>query len=226
MDAPRRLACPSCGSDLPSGARPGAMVKCERCGTTYKVPGDSPGGINITTSGGSVTSQGDVVAGNKSVNTSGISGAELIELFKQFQGIYRKIDARPDDPIVDREALKAAVRGIQQEVAQGERADPDKVEKWLTFLAGMADDVFQVTVATLANPAVGVAKAIQLITQKAIESKRQAQTFAAKPASNLPPGGAPPIIEQTAAKNSGPTQPTASSSRGILDTFMRWLGLR
>ncbi len=226
MDAPRRLACPSCGSALPAGARPGAMVKCERCGTTYKVPGDSPGSINITASGGSVAIEGDVVAGNKIVTTSGISGAELIELFKQFQSIYRQIDARPEDPKVDREALKAAVRGIQQEVAQGERADPDKVEKWLTFLAEMADDVFQVTVATLANPAVGVATAVQLITQKAIESKRQAQTFAAKPASDLPPGGAPPIIEQTAAKNSGPTQPAASSSRGLLDTFMRWLGLR
>lgn len=96
------------------------------------------------------------------------------------------------------------------------------------FLAGMADDVFQMTVATLANPAVGVAKAIQLITQKAIESKRQAQTFAAIPASDLPPGGVPPIIEQTAAKSRGLTQPAAAaaSSRGILDTFMRWLGLR
>src|SRR5574337_629049 len=152
MDAPRRLACPSCGSTPPAGARPGAMVKCERCGTTYKVPADSPaGGINITTHGGSVTIQGDVISGNKTA--TGISGAELIELFKQFQSIYRQIDARPEDPKVDREALKAAIRGIQQEVAQGERANPDKVEKWLTFLAGMADDVFQVTVATLANPA-------------------------------------------------------------------------
>jgi hypothetical protein len=204
-------------------------VKCEHCGTAFRVPDDSAsGGINITTSGGSVTIQGDLVAGNKIVTTSGISGAELIELFKQFQSIYRQIDARPEDSKVDREALKAAVRGIQQEVAQGERADPDKVERWLTFLAGMADDVFQVTVATLANPAVGVAKAIQLITQKAIESKRQAQTFAAKPASDLPPGGAPPIIEKTAAKSRGLIQPAAaaSSSRGILDTFMRWLGLR
>jgi hypothetical protein len=202
-------------------------VKCEHCGTAFRVPDDSQsGGINISTSGGSATIQGDVVAGNKIVTTSRISGAELIELFRQFQSIHRQIDARPDDPRVNRDELKAAVRGIQQEVAQGERADPDKVEKWLMFLAGMADDVFRVTVATLANPAVGVAKAIQLITQKAIESKRQAQTFAAKPASDLPPGGAPPIIEQTAAKSRGLTQPASSSSRGILDTFMRWLGLR
>ena len=220
MDAPRKLACPSCGSAPPAGARPGTIVKCEHCGTAFRVPDDS-------TSRGPVTIHEDLAAGNKIVTTSGISGAELIELFKQFQSIYRQIDARLEDPKVDREELKAAVRGIQQEVAQGERADPDKVEKWLMFLAGMADDVFQVTVATLANPAVGVAKAIQLITQKAIESKRQAQTFAAKPASDLPPRGAPPIIEQTAAKSRGLTQTaTSSSSRGILDAFMRWLGLR
>jgi len=229
MDAPRKLACPSCGSAPPAGARPGTIVKCEHCGTAFRVPDDSAsGGINITTSGGSVTIQGDLVAGNKIVTTSGISGAELIELFKQFQSIYRQIDARPEDSKVDREALKAAVRGIQQEVAQGERADPDKVERWLTFLAGMADDVFQVTVATLANPAVGVAKAIQLITQKAIESKRQAQTFAAKPASEISKNAQAPIVVPNAPGSETPTQTMAAAppSWRIFDTIIRWLGLR
>ncbi len=227
MDAPRKLACPSCGSDLPAGARPGAMVKCERCGTTYKVPGDPPGsGINITASGGSVTIQGDVVAGSKMVTTSGISGAELIELFKQFQSIYRQIDARPEDPRVDHEALKAAVRGIQQEVAEGERADLDKVEKWLTFLAAMADDVFQVTVATLANPAVGVARAIQLIAQKATEGKRPAQTFVTKPAPETSPNVQAPIVAPNAPGSRTPPVAAAPPARGILDTFMHWLGLR
>lgn len=227
MDAPRRLACPSCGSDLPAGARPGAMVKCEHCGSDFRVLSDSAsGGIHITTSGGSVTIQGDVVGGSKMVTTSGVSGAELIELFKQFQSIYRQIDARPEDSKVDREALKAAVRGIQQEVAQGERADPDKVEKWLTFLAGMADDVFQVTVATLANPAVGVAKAIQLITQKATEGQRPAQTFAAKPVSEISPKAQAPIVVPNVPGSGTPTAAAAPPSRRIFDTIMHWLGMR
>ena len=47
------------------------MVKCEHCGTAFRVPDDSvSGGIHITTSGGSVTIQGDVVAGNKIVTTN------------------------------------------------------------------------------------------------------------------------------------------------------------
>jgi hypothetical protein len=35
----------------------------------------------------------------------------------------------------------------------------------------MADDIFQVVVATLANPALGVAKTIQLIAQRAKEEQ-------------------------------------------------------
>ncbi len=49
----------------------------------------------------------------------------------------------------------------------GEAANPPKVERLLLTLGGMADDIFQVTAACLANPALGVATTIRLIAQKA-----------------------------------------------------------
>ncbi len=38
-------------------------------------------------------------------------------------------------------------------------------------IGAMSDDIFQVTVATLANPVLGVVKTLQLIAQKAKEEK-------------------------------------------------------
>lgn len=234
--APRKLACPSCGAAIPSEASAGSVVKCENCGTTYTVPGERSGGINISTSGGTVTIGGDVVGGDKvggdkivtTTNiTTGISGAELIELLKQFAEINRRIDARSADPKIDRDELKDTVRRIEEEVKKGERADPGKVERWLTFLASIADDIFQVTAATLVNPAAGVARAIQLIAQKAMESRSRVQTAAPGPSSESRQREQGPLVKQPTMEPRGQTQtaapPNENVLRRIFDTIMSWL---
>lgn len=67
MDAPRKLACPSCGAAFPAGARPGTAAKCEHCGTTSLIPDSfESGGINLVARGG-IFIGGDLVAGNKIV---------------------------------------------------------------------------------------------------------------------------------------------------------------
>lgn len=129
------------------------------------------GGVNI--SGGSVTVGGDIVGRDKITTTNyGVSARELAELVKQFAQIKQKIDARAEDPDVDKAEVRDIVERIEQEVKKGEAAHPAKVERWLRFLAEMADDIFQVTVVALTNPVAGVAKAIQLIAQKAKEERR------------------------------------------------------
>ena len=129
------------------------------------------GGVNI---GGKskVTVHGDVVGRDKVVTTSyGLDARALAELTKQFAAINQKIDVRAEHPDVDKSELKDTVKKIEEEVKKGEEANPTKVERWLKFLANMADDIFAVTTATLANPAAGVGKAIQLIAKKAGEEK-------------------------------------------------------
>ena len=69
--------------------------------------------------------------------------------------------------------MQFAVKGIEEEVRKGEAANPDKVESLLLTLGGMADDIFEVTANTLANPALGIATAIRLIAQKAKEEKKK-----------------------------------------------------
>jgi len=123
---------------------------------------EQSGGVNIQA--GAVNVGGDIVGRDKI--TDGGSAA----LAQRFAQILKQIESRPADPDVDQDELKSTVQRIEQEVKKGQRANPNKVERWLKFLAAMADDIFQVTAATLANPAAGVAKAVQLIAKKAQES--------------------------------------------------------
>ena len=115
-----------------------------------------------------VTVGGDVVGGDK-ITSSDIDAGDLAELSKQFARIQNQIDERTDDPQVDKTEIKNLVENIEKEVKKGDEANRSKVERWLRFLGEMADDIFQVTTATLANPIAGVARTIQLIAQKAKE---------------------------------------------------------
>ena len=133
-----------------------------------KEPGGQSGGVSI--SGGRVTVGGDVVGRDKiTTTTHGIGAEGLAELSRQFAQIKKQIEERPADPQVEKDELRETVERIEREVRKGEAADPGKVERWLRFLAEMADDVFRVTVAALSHPAAGVAKAVQLIAQRARE---------------------------------------------------------
>ena len=116
-------------------------------------------GINIK--GRTINIGGDVVGGNKIVNNYGATD--------EFKKIRKLIEKRRNDPAVDKKEIKNTVDNIENEVKKGDKANPVKVERWLKFLASMADDIFQVTTATLANPVAGVAKAVQLVAKKAKE---------------------------------------------------------
>jgi hypothetical protein len=110
---------------------------------------------------------GDIVGGDK-ITTSVTQTERLAEAFRAIQA---QIQARPDDPKVGKDELEDTVKRIEAETRKGEQANTDRLERWLLTLGGMADDIFQVVVATLANPALGIARAIQLIAQKAKEER-------------------------------------------------------
>ena len=68
---------------------------------------------------------------------------------------------------MDKTELTETVQKIEQEAVKGEAANPTKVERWLKFLAGMAPDIWDVTVASLANPVAGIATALRKVVDKA-----------------------------------------------------------
>jgi hypothetical protein len=124
---------------------------------------DTGGGAYV---GGQVTVSGGDFVGRDQVKTvtHGLSGDDLARLFAQ---VYQTIEARPEDPDVDKEDLTELVQKVQREAAKGEEANPTKVERWLKFLGEMAPDILEVTAACLTHPAAGVATAIREIAARA-----------------------------------------------------------
>ncbi len=134
------------------------------------VGGDLVGGSKTVTQ----TAGGDIVGGDK-ITTTTMQTQSLDQAFRQIQ---QKIEARPPDANVDKDEIQETVKRIETETRKGEAANPDRLERLLLTLGGMADDIFQVVAATLANPALGIAKTIQLIAQKA-KAERAKQDAAA-----------------------------------------------
>jgi hypothetical protein len=138
----------------------------------------SGGGVNFGKVRGNITIGGDVVGRDKITTTvtnvtssSGVDPMQLVKLLQEFADIKRKIGSLAEVEDEDKEDLKTNVQRIEDEVKKGEAADSSKVEKALKKVAAISDDIFAVVVATLSNPAAGIAKAIQLIAQKAKEGK-------------------------------------------------------
>ena len=124
------------------------------------------GGINI--SGENVSIKGDVIGRDKVVTNYDNSSKNWVLLEKEFSTVKERISREVDDEVY-KEEIQDKVTKIEEEVKKGEDADSNKVEKWLKFIAGMSDDIYQVVVSTLANPVLGISKTIQLIAQKAKE---------------------------------------------------------
>jgi hypothetical protein len=87
--------------------------------------------------------------------------AQIRDLFKQ---VYQDID-ESDSPVKD--ASKNVVEQIEEEVTKlDSKPDEGKLESLLRGLKAMAPDIFDVAVATFANPAAGVAMVINKIGKK------------------------------------------------------------
>ena len=134
------------------------------------------GGVNIS-GAGNVSIGGDVVGRDKITTTTAGAGPQA-ELAQQFQQIQAQIETLPGKDAVDKEELKDTVKKIEAEAKKGDQAKVERVERWLMNVGAMSDDIFQVTVATLTNPVLGLAKAVQLIAQKAKDEKAKLEAKA------------------------------------------------
>jgi hypothetical protein len=129
-----------------------------------EVHGDKVGGDKITVGDISGSSGVAIGRGARATVTHGLGGDELASLFA---AVYRQVEARREDPDVDKEELAGVVQQVEAEAAKGEAANPAKVERWLGNLAAMAPDILDVTVACLTNPAAGVAAVIRKVAERA-----------------------------------------------------------
>ena len=126
------------------------------------IGGDYVGGNKTVTQ----SAGGDIVGRDKITTSSGdpLAAATLAEAFARLDAL---VAARPPDPAVEKAEITETLGRLAAETEKGDAANPPKLERLLTTLAGMADDIFQVTAACLTNPALGVATTIRLIAEKA-----------------------------------------------------------
>jgi len=130
-----------------------------------EVHGNKVGGDKITV--GNISGSAGIAIGRGAQATVVQEGLDANEIARLFAIVYRRIEARPDDPNVDKEELTGITQEIQREIAKGDAANPNKVERWLRALALMASDILEVTVACLTSPVAGIAAAVRKVAEKA-----------------------------------------------------------
>jgi len=81
--------------------------------------------------------------------------------------INQVIDSSPDISRAEKEDLKQQVEKISDEIQKGSKAETGRLEKLINTLGIMAPDIFEVIVATLANPLTGIGLVIKKIGDKA-----------------------------------------------------------
>ena len=100
------------------------------------------------------------------VTQSSVHKTEDANFEKLFELLEARIKARPEDPNVDKQEIQEQVNQIKNEAAQGEKANPNKLERWIRNLAGMAPDIVEVMAASLGGPITGLAAVIQKIAAR------------------------------------------------------------
>lgn len=97
------------------------------------------------------------------VSQNSVHKADNANFEKLFALLEEQIKARPEDPNVDKQEIRALVNQIKAEAAQGEKANPNKLERWIRNLAGIAPDILDVILASLGGPVSGLTAVVQKI---------------------------------------------------------------
>jgi hypothetical protein len=177
--------CSHCGAPVeavqPGGMKVDVHQEVGKVGQGGVVVGSVTGGKDAPIFIGGQQQYGDTVQGDK-INATisdstgvavgrgaqahvnqGVSGDQLAALFA---AVYRQIEARPDDGLADRDELRDTAQRVEKEVAKGEQANPEKVNRWLQALKEVAPDVVEVVVNALLNPGAGAASAVKAVLSR------------------------------------------------------------
>jgi hypothetical protein len=123
-----------------------------------KIGGDLVQGDKIT--GDKVTVIGD----DAQVYIShGLDEAALAELFKE---VNRRIERLPEQPEIGQDELKDTARRVEQEIAKGDQANPDRLKRWLEVLGKYVPEAVEIVVNALLNPGAGAASAVKAVLRQ------------------------------------------------------------
>lgn len=110
---------------------------------------------------------GSAVAAGRGAKASVVSNESLSSIVEWTSQINKKVDLLSNVSQAEKEDLKQQVEKIGDEVQKGTKAEVGRLEKLINTLSVMAPDIFDVVIATLANPLAGMGLIIKKIGDKA-----------------------------------------------------------
>ncbi len=131
-----------------------------------------------------VDSGGDTISmevhGNDNVTAAGRGAMAVVsrgteppeDLVAWQKEMEKRIDALNDLLPADKTDLKENIDKVAKEAAKGKVADRGRLERLLNTICAMAPDIFDVAIATLANPLAGLGLVVKKIGERAkVEAK-------------------------------------------------------
>lgn len=118
------------------------------------IQGSISGGVIVQGRGANVAFQ----------QSSGINEEQLSLVFEK---LYQAIQARPDDPDIDKEEISETVQRIEQEVKKGDQTNDSKLRRWMENLNKMAPDIVEVILASLSGPVSGLTAVLKKVAEHA-----------------------------------------------------------
>lgn len=109
---------------------------------------------------------GAAVAAGRNSSAKVISGDAGNWSKKWLAEINARIDALENTPRDEKDDLKHQVEKIDEEIRKGSRAEKSRLEKLINTLSIMAPDIFEVVVATIQSPLMGIGIVIKKVGDK------------------------------------------------------------
>jgi len=110
---------------------------------------------------------GAAVAAGRGAKASVISNESLSSIVEWMAQINKKVNSLPNISQAEKEDIKQQVEKIGDEAQKGSKAEVGRLEKLINTVNVMSPDIFDVVIATLANPLAGIGLVIKKIGDKA-----------------------------------------------------------
>ncbi len=152
------------------------QVATQGTGQQINTGGGAYIGGKVDTGGGSftgrdkwtttITGDGNVVGDHSSSTVIRQQGADAAAIARAFADFYTAVQQQPDLPPQDKADVQAELQDVETELQKGEEANAGFIRRRLRHVQRMAPDIYDVVIATFANPIAGLGLVAKKIAEK------------------------------------------------------------
>ena len=113
-----------------------------------------------------ITGDGNVGGDHSSSRVIKQQGADAAAIARAFADFYTAVQQQPDLPPRDKADVQAELEEVETELQKGEEANEGFIRRRLRHVQRMAPDIYDVVLATFANPIAGVGLVAKKIAEK------------------------------------------------------------